>query len=66
MFEFDKQTKTTFIAGLLTVFIAAILGGFIPAIYSFSLIGANISVGYLISGGVGAIAAVYILKALKM
>jgi len=61
----DKETKNNFILGILTVFFALIINGFIPAIMSFSFFGATISLGFLISGGIGALISAYIRKYLK-
>lgn len=61
----DKETKNNFINGLLTVFFALIVNAFIPAIMTFNFLGAAISIGFLISGGIGALIAAYVRKYLK-
>lgn len=61
----DKETKNHFIHGILTVFFALIINAFIPAIMTFNFFGAAISIGFLISGGIGALIAAYVRKLIK-
>ena len=63
----DREIKEHFKTGIITVFFALIvnsfIGGFFP--WSFTLLNTNISVGFLVSGGIGALLAGYVRKSFK-
>ena len=60
----DKETKNNFVFGVLTVVFATIVDSFIPAIMSLGFF--NLTLGLLVSGGIGALVAAYVRKAIKI